>query len=46
MTNNEQQQYVENSEALIKARTEQLCAAMRRIAELEKQLAELQAKAG
>ncbi len=45
MTNDEQQQYVENCEALIKARTEQLRTAVRRIAELEKQLAELQAKA-
>jgi len=45
MADEEKQQYVENLEALVKARTEQLRTAVTRIAELEKQLAELQAKA-
>ncbi len=46
----EEQKYTTNLEAFVTARTEQLRTAMRRVEELERQLAELQkttvAKAG
>jgi hypothetical protein len=41
----EEKTYTSNLELLVKARTEQLRTAMQRIEELEKRLAEVQAKA-